>query len=152
MWSAIKTGKYAKAADLPAKETGPKQFGTELWLKFEKTPDASGDKLLQVNVFAWDAKANAWEKEPLATSDRVVWGKGKLWQHTVTLLAAPGSDWREGVGEWQAVAARGEIPREGVRRFRGQGEEGLEGRELGPDEFVGRVEIQARWVKGCTAR
>ncbi len=28
--AAIKTGKYAKAADLPPKETGPKQFGTEI--------------------------------------------------------------------------------------------------------------------------
>ena len=63
-----------------------------MWLKLENTPDAWGDKLLQVDVYAWDAKANAWEKEPVATSDRVVWGKGKLWQHTVTLLAAPGSD------------------------------------------------------------
>ena len=91
---AIKAGKYTKAADLPPKEAGPKQFGTDMWLKIDKTPDAWGDKLLQANVYAWDAKASAWEKDPIATTDRMVWGKGKLWQHTVTLLAAPGSDLR----------------------------------------------------------
>ena len=53
---AMKTGKYATAADLPPTENGPKQFGTEMWLKIDKTPDAWGDKLLQANVFAWDAR------------------------------------------------------------------------------------------------
>ena len=41
--------------------------------------------------FAWDDKTAKWEAKPIATSDRKVWGKGKLWQHTVTLQAEPGS-------------------------------------------------------------
>ena len=43
------------------------------------------------------------EAGPIATSDRGVAGKGRLWQHTLTLLAAPGSDrakaWTAGLEE-----------------------------------------------------
>src|SRR5262249_56532673 len=79
------------AADLPKPTNGPIQFGSEAWLKLENTPPAWGDKLLQVDVYAWDEKAKEWESKPVATSDRKVWGKGKLWQHTVMLMAEPGS-------------------------------------------------------------
>ena len=91
--AAIKAAKYKAAADLPAAKPSPLQFGTEAWLKLENTPPAWVDKLIQVDVYAWDEKAGTWEAKPVATSDRVVWGKGKLWQHTVTLLAEPGSEW-----------------------------------------------------------
>ena len=89
--AAIRAGRYKTAADLPAADTRLR-LGTDAWLKLENTPPAWGDKLLQVDVYAWDEKAKAWEAKPVATSDRVVWGKGKLWQHTVTLLAEPGSE------------------------------------------------------------
>ena len=55
---AIKKGTYVKAEDLPKKEN-VRQFGTEIWFKIEKAPDAWTGKLLQVNVYAWDARANA---------------------------------------------------------------------------------------------
>jgi hypothetical protein len=57
-----------------------------------ETPDAWGDKLLQVDVYAWEAIAGSWETKPIATTDRKIWGKGKTFQLTVTLLAEPGSD------------------------------------------------------------
>ena len=47
---------------------------------------------VQVDVYAWDAGTKAWESAPVATTDRKVWGQGKLWQHNLTLLAAKGSD------------------------------------------------------------
>lgn len=147
---AMKTGKYAKAADLPPKETGPKQFGTDRWLKFDKTPETWGDKLLQVNVFAWDAKAAAWEKEPVATSDRVVWGKGKLWQHTVTLLAAPGSErakaWAKGNPSLPPGKYLVKVYVDAADKVKKDWKAAL-----GPDEFVGQVEIQARWAEGYGA-
>ncbi len=90
--AAIRSGKYTSVKDLPKADAGPLKFGTDLWLKLENTPPEWADKLLQVRVFAWDDKGKAWEVEPVAVSDRVVWGKGKLWQHTVTLLAARGTD------------------------------------------------------------
>jgi len=40
----------------------------------------------------WDEKLGDWEKAPIAVSDRLVWGKGKTWQHTVTVMASKGSE------------------------------------------------------------
>ena len=85
--AAIRGDKYAAAKDLPAADVGPEKFGTELWLKLTNCPPEWADKFLLVRVFAWDAKAKKWEVAPIAVSDRVVFGKGKLWQHTLTLLA-----------------------------------------------------------------
>jgi hypothetical protein len=50
------------------------------------------EKLLQVNVHAWNAASNSWEAEPIGSSDRAVSGKLKLWQHSLVLSAAKGSE------------------------------------------------------------
>lgn len=147
---AIKTGKYAKASDLPAKGTDSKQFGTEAWLKIDKTPDAWGDKLLQADVYAWDAKAGAWEKEPVATSDRVVWGKGKLWQHTLTLLAAPGSERAKRWAGGKPSLPPGKYLVKVYVDVTGKANADWTA-TLGEAEYVGQVEIQARWAEGYGA-
>jgi hypothetical protein len=148
--AAIRGGKYATAADLPPKDTAPKQFGTEAWLKLEKTPDAWGDKLLAVEVYAWDAKARAWEKDPVATSDRVVFGKGKLWQHTLTLLAQPGSDRAKAWEKGKPTLPPGKYL---VKVFVDSGEKVKKDwkAKLGADEFAGQIEIQAQWREGYGA-
>ncbi|QJW95749.1 hypothetical protein [Frigoriglobus tundricola] len=148
--AAIRSGTYARAEDLPTKESGPKRFGTDLWLKLDKTPDAWGDKLLQVDVFVWDDKAAVWEKEPVATSDRVVWGKGKLWQHNLTLLAAPGS---ERAKSWAAGKPTLPTGKYLVKVYLDVGERAKADwkAKLGPDEFVGSVEVQSRWPEGYNA-
>lgn len=98
--AAIRSDRYTQAADLPARESGLVQFGSDIWLKLTDTPAEWGDSLLQVTVHAWDGQKKTWEPEPIATSDRGVFGKGKLWQHNLTLLAASGSrraeEWRRG--------------------------------------------------------
>jgi hypothetical protein len=148
--AAIKGGKYAAAADLPAKKAEPKQFGTEAWLKLDKTPAAWADKLLQADVHAWDAKAGAWEAEPVATSDRIVFGKGKVWQHTLTLLAAPGSDRAKA---WAAGKPSLPAGKYLVKVYVGSAEKAKQDWKvaLGPDEYAGKVEFQARWAEGYGA-
>jgi hypothetical protein len=148
--AALKTGKYARAADLPPADKGPLRFGTEAWLKLSDTPAAWGDKLLQVDVYAWDAKANAWEARPVATSDRMVWGKGRLWQHTVTLLAEPGSERAKG---WSAGKPGLPPGRYLLKVYVDQS-----GRlqkdwtaTLGEADHVGQVEVQGRWREGYNA-
>ena len=148
--AAMKAGKYATAADLPPAPAGPKRFGTELWLKLTDTSDAWGDKLLQADVYAWDATAGRWEADPVATSDRVVWGKGRLWQHTLTLLAAPGSDRAKA---WAAGKPALPPGRYLVRVY--VDASGKAAKDwtavLGPDEYVGQVEVDARWREGYGA-
>lgn len=147
--AAMRAGKYAKVEDLP-KESGPKRFGTEAWLKLNNAPGAWGGKLLQADVYAWDAKAGAWERSPAATSDRMVGDKGGVWQHTLTLLAEPGSDRSR---KW--VAGKPSLPagKYLVKVYvDSTGKAKKDWREsLGADEYVGEVEIQARWAEGYGA-
>jgi hypothetical protein len=144
---AIRAGKYATPTDLPAKKTGPKKFGTDIWLKLAATPADWGDKLLQVDVYAWDPTASAWEKEPVATSDRVTWGKGKLWQHTLTLLAPVGS---ERAKAW--AAGKPSLP---PGKYLIKVYVDAEGRtkkdwtlSLGTTDFAGQIEALSRWPEG----
>jgi len=147
--AAIRGGKYTSAKDLPPADTGSLKFGTDLWFKLTDTPPAWGDKLLQVRVFAWDEKAKAWEAEPVAVSDRVVWGKGKLWQHTVTLLAAKGSDraktWARDPalpeGKYLVkvyVDADGKLAKDWKAT-------------LGDGEYAGQAEFRGKWKPGYGA-
>ena len=144
---AIENGKYLKAADLPKTDSAPKQFGTDIWLKLSPTPEAWGDKLLQVNLHAWDAKAGAWENEPIATSDRVVWGKGKLWQHTLTLLAVPGSEQAKMWASGKPTLPTGKYLVKVYLDAREKTKSDWK-KSLGTDEFVGQVEIPSRWPEG----
>ncbi len=148
--AAVEKGKYARAADLPREDQGPLRFGTDIWLKLADTPPAWADKLLLVKVYAWDAGAKAWEERPAATSDRVVWGQGHLWQHSLTLLADRGS---ERAKAW--AAGKPALPQ---GRYLVKVYVDADGRlakdwraTLGPDQFVGQVEVQARWAEGYSA-
>ncbi len=148
--AAIRGNKYATAKDLPPTDAGPARFGTDIWLKVTNCPPAWGDKFLQARVFAWDEKAKGWESVPVALSDRIVSGKGKLWQHNLTLLAAKDSDrakaWRAGrpalpEGKYLVkvyLDAGGKLAKD----WRAV---------LGDDDFVGQVEFVAKWRDGYGA-
>lgn len=148
--AAIKAGQFATAASLPPRDSTPLQFGTEAWLKLDKTPEAWGGKLLMVEVFAWDQAAKAWETSPVATSDRMVGATSKLWQHTVNVLASPDSDrakrWKHGKPVLPAgkYLVRVYVDRDGKVARDWQA-------KLGPDEYVGQAEFQAQWREGYGA-
>jgi hypothetical protein len=145
--AAIKAGKYKTAGDLPAAQPGPLRFGSDAWLKLDNTPPAWGDKLLQVDAYAWDTKAGAWEAKPVATSDRITWGKGKLWQHTMTLLAEPGS---ERAKTW--ATGKPALP---PGRYLVKVYVDTDGRlakdwtaSLGMGDYVGQLEVRCAWKEG----
>ena len=144
--AAIKAGRYAKAADLPAADKGPLRFGTEAWVKLSDTPPAWGDKLLQVDVYAWDQTAGKWESKPIASTDRKVWGKGKTFQHTITLLADPGSD------RARTFAKRSTLPpgRYLLKVYVDAGDRLAKDwtAVLGKADYVGQVEVRAQWKEG----
>ncbi len=139
---------YPDVASLPKTTAQPLQFGTEVWFKLAHTPEPWGDRLLQVNLYAWDAQRGAWENAPIATSDRLVWGKGKLWQHTLTLLAPRGS---ERARQW-ASARTPTLPRgkylvkvyvDGGQRIARDWQA-----EMRPEDYVGEAEVQSAWPEG----
>ena len=147
---AIRTGKYKAAADLPPPDKGPLRFGSEAWFKLTDLPPAWGEKLLQVDVYAWDAAANGWEAAPVATSDRMSSGKAKLWQHTLTLLASPGSPRAKAWAAGKATLPAGKYL---VKVYVDQaGRAAADWRAaLGEAEYVGAVEVQSRWAEGYGA-
>ena len=149
-YAKIVGDRYPTAAALPKAKGAPEQFGTELWLKLVNTPPEWGDRLLQADVYAWDAKAGDWEAEPIATSDRMVWGKGKLWQHTLTLLAAKGSDrakaWRAGKPSLPRGKYRVKVYVDARNRLAGDWTA-----TLGEADFAGQAEVQSGWREGYGA-
>lgn len=148
--AAIRGDRYATTADLPAKDTGPLRFGSDIWFKLSDTPPKWANTLVQVNIYAWDAAKGRWEPEPVATSDRKVWGEGKLWQHNLTLLAAAGSaramDW----GNGQVSLPAGKyLVRVYVDRADRLANDWTA--TLGPADGVGSAEFTARWRPGYGA-
>jgi len=138
-YSKVVNDKYAKAAELPKETRGPDAFGSEIWLKLTNTPPAWGDKLLQVSLYAWDEGKKAWETAPIATSDRKVYAKGRLWQHNLTLLAAPGSP-RPALspGKYRLrihVDATGRLEKDWTA-------------SLGKADLVGEFDVESRWPEG----
>lgn len=146
--AAMKTGKYAKAADLPPEKPGPKQFGTEAWFRLNNTPAAWNDRLLEVDIYAWDAAAGAWEKEPVATSDRMCGAGG--WQHTITLFAAPGSERAKLWAKRKPGLPEGKYLVKVYVDATGRAKKDWKA-SLGESEYVGQAEFQAKWPEGYGA-
>jgi hypothetical protein len=146
-YARIVKDQYADAASLPMGGSETVRFGSDVWVKLADTPPAWGDKLLQVNVYAWDAGMAAWERRPIATSDRAVWGKGRLWQHSLTLLAAHGSDRAAAWAKGRPVMPRGRYL---IKVHVDQG--GRLARDwqavLGEDDYVGQAEFESAWPAG----
>lgn len=145
--AAMKKGKYARPDDLPP-VGGPKQFGTEAWLRLNNTPAAWNGKLLQADVYAWDAKAGAWEKEPIATSDRVSGDKG--WQHTVTLLAVAGSDRAKAWAKGKPALPPGKYLVKVYVDSAGRAAKDWKA-PPGAGEYIGQAEFPAQWREGYNA-
>ncbi|HEX3314120.1 MAG TPA: hypothetical protein VHR72_04470 [Gemmataceae bacterium] len=155
-FARIKKGAYKSAESLPKSDVRAR-FGTDIWLKLTDTPPAWGDKLLLVDVYAWDAKAAAWERAPIASSDRVVWGGGKLWQHNLTLSAETGSErakrWQErgpslAAGKYLVkvyVDAAGRVAEQGAAAMLAAGEGEVE--STWPTGYGRMTVLDARRVK-----
>jgi hypothetical protein len=146
-YAAIKNGTYKKAEDLPKPATTRAQFGSEIWLKLNETPPEWGDKLLAVSVFAWDPEKKAWAADPIAFSDRGVWGQGKLWQHTLTLAAPKDSELAKKWKREKPMLPPGRYLAKVYVDTRGRLAKDWKA-TLGDDDYAGRLEFQARWAEG----
>ena len=93
-YAKVVNGEYKDIAGLPKQKEDFNEYGTDIPLSFTNVPDAWGNHLLQVNVYAWDAKKNAWETNPMATCDRVPQPKNFAWDTNMclNLIAEKGSE------------------------------------------------------------
>lgn len=122
-------------------------FTTEIWLKLNNTPPEWGDRLLQVTLYAWDKEGNRWEATPIAVSDRQVWGKGNLWQHSLILLAREGSSQATAWTAGKATLTSGRyLVKVHVDRDKKLEKDWTA--LLGDEDYVGQAEIASRWPQG----
>jgi len=89
-YAAVSKGEYKSAKDLPAPD-GEVGAMTEIWFRLTDVPAKFDQQLLQVDVYRWTG--NDWSEHRVATSDRAVFGKGQLWQHSLELVAPRSSAW-----------------------------------------------------------
>jgi hypothetical protein len=145
-YAKIVGDKYTAAAELP-KPPAVESFGTDIWVKLTNTPPAWADKLVLVKVFAWDAAKGSWETEPIASTDRRVWGQGKLWQHTLTLTAAKESDRAKAWKAGPVSLPRGKYL---LKVYADAGDRLARDwtAELGDADFVGQAEAESAWPAG----
>ncbi len=137
---------YSTASDLPKIKPAPILVGTDIWLQIKETPPEWADKLLQVSLYAWDKDRGFWGTEPIAISDRAVYGKGKLWQHSLIFLTSQGSDRAR---EWSRKPS---LPSgRYLLKVHVDANERLKSdwtATLGEAEFVGETVLQSAWPKG----
>ena len=129
--SAILGDRYATAAELPAADAGPRQFGSEVWLTLSSAPAGWAGKIVQVELFAWDAGKRKWEADPIAVTDRLAGPMGN-WQHCFTLLAPADS---RRAKTWSAGPA-------GLHAGKYRAQVGVGG------QSVGTIEIESNWNLG----
>ena len=147
-YAKIVGNKYTTVATLP-KPSAVASFGTDRWIKLTNTPPAWGDKVLEVRVFAWDDKAKAWEKAPIATTDRKVWGGGKLFQHSLTLLADKDSE-RAKAFKNKSALERGKYLVKVYVDAKDKLAKDWKA-SLGEQDYVGQVEVNSDWPDGYGA-
>ena len=88
-----------------------------------------------------------WRPKPIATSDRVVWGKGRLWQHNLALLAAPGTKQARAWKTGQPRLPRGKYLVKVYVDAKGRLADDWRA-VLGPDDYAGQVEAESSWPEG----
>lgn len=136
--------KYPTAAALPKTNDQIERFGSNIWLKLSNTAPQWGDALLQGDVYAFDAAKNAWETIPIATTDRANNGKGRIWQHTLTLIAEKGSPRADQWSRGKPSLAPGRYLVKVYVDGRGKTAANWTA-SLGQPDYVGQAEFQANW-------
>jgi len=145
-YAAVVGGTYTSAGQLPA-PSAEVAASTDVWLKIEDVPARFDAMLLQVDLHRWED--GRWSKDRWASSDRPVFGKGRLWQHTLSLTAPRGSARAAEIrrrpalppGRYQVrilVDQKGELSRD----FR---------KAMDEEQLVGSVDVESRWPEGYNA-
>ncbi len=141
-YASMFSGSYTTSESLP-KENDELSLVTDIWLKLTDVPEQYDQMLLQADLYR--RIGDEWSAHRVASSDRLVFGKGKLWQHSLSLTAPRGSDWADQMKSKQLppdiylvklyIDQTGKLQ----KNFRA---------ELGDADFVGQVEVNSRWPAG----
>ena len=146
-YAAVVKGKYKTEDELP-KPSDELAVATAMkngiWLKLSGVPARYDKMLLQVDLYRRDRRG--WSKDRWATADRGVFGKGKLWQQTLTLTAPRQSRRADKIRRVLNLPA-GEYLAKIYIDQKGKLRKDLTA-QLGETEFVGNVVVKSQWPKG----
>lgn len=141
-YASVVNGKYSATDDLP-KENDEVSLVTDIWFKLADVPAKYDQMLLQADLYRWTD--DGWSEHRVASSDRLVFGKGKLWQHSLSLTAPREAKWADEMKSKRLPGGRylvklyidqtGKLEKD----FRA---------ELGEEEFSGQVEVESQWPVG----
>ena len=145
-YAASAAGKYRSADELPRPADEVSEV-SEIWFKLTGVPEEFDQKLLQVDLHR--REGDGWSESRWATSDRAVFGKGRLWQHSLSLTAPRGSERAKQIRERQSLPPGRYLAKIYVDQA-GKLAEDFRA-ELGRDEFVGEIEVESRWPTGYGA-
>jgi len=144
-YAAVVQGRYRQASELPPRSPEV-SFSTEIWLKLTDVPARFDKQLLQVDLHSQTAQG--WSAERVASSDRLVFGPQKLWQHSLSLTAQRNTAWAKQIPNGKLppgkyllkiyVDQTGRLQKEYPTR-------------LGPEDQVGEAEVDSRWPAGYGA-
>ncbi|MBA3312156.1 MAG: hypothetical protein M3552_01845 [Planctomycetota bacterium] len=142
-YAATAGGEYRTADDLP-RPAGEVSEVSEIWFKLTDVPEEFDQKLLQVDLYRQEG--DGWSKDRWATSDRPVFGKGRLWQHSLGLTAPRGSARAEEIRGRQTLPAGRYLAKIYVDR---SGKLAADFRaEMGAEDLWGEIEVESRWAEG----
>jgi len=89
-YASVLHAKYTNAEALPA-ESDEDSLVTDIWFKLTDVPAKYDKMLLQADRYR--CTGDGWSDYPVASSDRLVFGGGNLWPHSLSLTASRGSKW-----------------------------------------------------------
>jgi hypothetical protein len=138
-YAATVQGKYRSAGELPRPENEVSVV-SEIWFKLTDVPEKYDQMLLQVDLYR--ATDRGWSEHRVATSDRPVFGKGKLWQHSLSLTAPRGSKEAEQLAS--GMLAPGRYLAKIYIDQTGKLAKDFQA-ELNEGDLVGVVEFESRW-------
>ena len=142
-YAAVVSGKYRSKAELPA-NNDEVAASSEVWLKLTGVPAEFDKLLLQVDLYRQES--NGWSKWRWATSDRAVFGKGELWQHSLSLTAPRGSKRAEQMQKSAQLPPGRYLIKIYVDKERRLAKDFRA--ELEAGDLVSQVEVESRWPAG----
>lgn len=141
-YSAVINKKYQSADDLP-QQNNEVSFATEIWLKITNVPPRYNRMLMQVDLYRKTDKG--WSTFRVASTDHPVFGKKRLWQHSLSLTAPRDSNWSKKIKRKRLPPGRYLIKIYIDKKRKLQKDTTA---QLGRNEFVGQVKVQSRWRVG----
>jgi hypothetical protein len=142
-YAAVVNGRYQSADELP-EPTAEISVSAEMWLKFTNVPRNFDKQLLQVDLYR--ETDGDWSEDRWASADRLIFGKGMLWQQHLSLTASRGSKRAAEIRKRRVLPpgrylARVYIDRDGKLQKNPTA-------VLGDEDFIGQTVIDSRWPTG----